>query len=115
MKKIGSSNEFVMGKDIPWETVGEGVKRQILGYDDSLMLVNVKFEEGGVGVMHQHYHAQVTYVHSGKFKVTIGNQTKVLEGGDSFYIPPNVMHGAICLEEGFLIDTFSPIREDFME
>jgi hypothetical protein len=25
-----------------------------------------------------------------------------------------VMHGAICLEDGILIDVFSPIREDFM-
>lgn len=114
MKTFGSSKEFISGKDIEWETVGEGVQRQIMGYDDKLMLVNVKFEKGGIGVMHQHYHSQVTYVVSGKFKVTIDDKTTVLEGGDSFYIPPNVMHGAVCLESGYLIDTFSPIREDFM-
>ncbi|SHJ07308.1 cupin domain-containing protein [Aquimarina spongiae] len=115
MKSFGSSNEFVSGKEIEWEQVGEGVHRQIMGYDDKLMLVNVKFDKGGIGVMHQHYHSQVTYVVSGKFEVTIGEEKKVLTTGDSFYIPPNVMHGAICLESGFLIDTFSPIREDFME
>ena len=38
-----------------------------------------------------------------------------LKTGDSFYIPPNVLHGAICTEAGELIDVFSPIREDFME
>lgn len=114
MKTFGSSKEFILGKNIEWETVGEGVQRQIMGYDDKLMLVNVKFEKGGIGVMHQHHHSQVTYVVSGKFKVTIGDETMVLEGGDSFYIPSNVMHGAICLESGYLIDTFSPIREDFM-
>ncbi|TPN82243.1 cupin domain-containing protein [Aquimarina algicola] len=114
MKKFGSSKEFISGNDVQWETVGEGVQRQIMGYDDSLMLVNVKFDKGGIGVMHQHYHSQVTYVVSGEFKVTIGDETKILKGGDSFYIPPNVMHGAICLESGVLIDTFSPIREDFM-
>ena len=65
--------------------------------------------------MHKHYHAQVTQVVSGSFKVTIGDETKVLNDGDAFYIPPNVMHGAICLEDGILIDVFSPIREDFME
>ena len=115
MKSFGSSKEFVLGKEIEWEKVGEGVHRQIMGYDDKLMLVNVKFNKGGIGVMHQHYHSQVTYVMSGKFEVTIGEEKKVLTAGDSFYIPPNVMHGAICLESGFLIDTFSPIREDFME
>ena len=35
--------------------------------------------------------------------------------GDSFYVPPNTVHGAVCIEEGELIDVFSPIREDFME
>ena len=114
MQKFGASKEFLLGDEIEWEVVAEGVKRKIMGYDDTLMLVNVHFEKGGVGQMHNHYHAQVTYVVSGKFEMTIGKETKILKGGDCFYIPPHVMHGAICLESGVLIDTFSPIREDFM-
>ena len=104
-----------MGDEVAWETVGEGVRRQIMGYDDKIMLVNVEFDKGGVGPMHQHYHSQVTYVISGQFDLTIGEETKRMKGGDAFYIPPNVMHGAICVEKGVLIDVFSPIREDFME
>ena len=104
-----------MGDEIAWETVGEGVRRQIMGYDDRIMLVNVEFEKGGIGPMHQHYHSQVTYVISGQFDLTIGEETRRMKGGDAFYIPPNVMHGAICIEKGVLIDVFSPIREDFME
>ena len=115
MKSFGSSKEFNFGKDIQWDEVGDGVRRQIMAYDDTIMLVNVEFKKGGIGQMHKHYHAQVTQVVSGSFKVTIGDETKVLNGGDAFYIPPNVMHGAICLEDGILIDVFSPIREDFME
>lgn len=114
MKTFGSSKEFLIGDEIAWETVGEGVQRQIMGYDDNIMLVNVKFAKGGIGPMHEHYHSQVTYVVSGKFEMTIGKETKILKSGDSFYIPPHVMHGAICLENGILIDVFSPIREDFM-
>ena len=104
-----------MGEEIAWETVGEGVRRQIMGYDDRIMLVNVEFEKGGIGPMHQHHHSQVTYVISGQFDLTIGEETRRMKGGDAFYIPPNVMHGAICIEKGVLIDVFSPIREDFME
>lgn len=114
MKKFGSSDKFNYGKNITWDKVGEGVQRQIMAYDDTIMLVNVEFKKGGVGTMHKHYHAQVTQVISGSFEVTIGDETKILNGGDAFYIPPNVMHGAICLEDGVLIDVFSPIREDFM-
>jgi len=39
----------------------------------------------------------------------------VLNAGDAFYIPPNVLHGAICREAGVLIDVFSPMREDFIK
>lgn len=115
MKTFGASKEFISGEQLEWETVGEGLKRKIMGYDDKIMLVKVHFEVGAVGVMHEHYHSQVTYVESGSFDVTIGEETKTLVGGDSFYIPPHVMHGAICTKAGVLIDVFSPIREDFME
>lgn len=115
MKKFGSSEAFLLGDEIPWEVVGEGVKRKILGFDDTIMLVNVSFEKGGIGLPHEHYHAQVTYVVSGKFEMTIDGVTKILKAGDSFYVAPHVWHGAVCLEDGVFIDVFSPIREDFMK
>lgn len=114
MKTFGSSKEFIFGDDIEWEVIGQGLKRKIMGYDDKIMLVKVHFEVGAVGVMHEHYHSQVTYVESGEYKLTIGGVTKTVKGGDSFYIPPHVMHGVICTKAGVLIDVFSPIREDFM-
>lgn len=114
METFGASKEFLFGNEIEWETVAEGVQRQIMGYDDQIMLVNVKFDKGGIGQMHEHYHSQVTYVVSGTFELTIGGETKTVKGGDAFYIPPHVLHGAVCTEAGVLIDVFSPIREDFM-
>ncbi|MCL4123189.1 UNVERIFIED_CONTAM: hypothetical protein GTU68_025888 [Idotea baltica] len=86
-----------------------------MGYDDKIMLVKVHFDKGGIGYKHEHHHSQVTYVESGSFDFSIGDETITVHGGDSVYIPPHVMHGAICTESGILIDVFSPIREDFME
>lgn len=57
----------------------------------------------------------MTYVISGEFELTIGDEKKTLKCGDAFYIPPHVLHGALCTELGVLIDVFSPIREDFFE
>ena len=114
MQTFGSSKEFLIGDDIAWETVGEGVKRKIMGYDDKIMLVQVSFKKGSIGPKHEHHHSQVTYVVEGKFELTVGEETKILKAGDGFYIPPHVMHGALCLDDGMLIDVFSPIREDFM-
>jgi len=106
---------FIENKEIPWEEVDKGMKRKIMAYDDKLMVVKVEFEKDGVGVLHQHYHSQITHVESGKFEVQINGEKRILVAGDAFYIPPNVMHGAVCLEAGVLIDVFSPMREDFIE
>ena len=106
---------FIENKEIPWEEIDKGMKRKIMAYDDKLMVVKVEFEKGGVGALHQHYHSQITHVESGKFEVQINGEKRVLAAGDAFYIPPNVVHGAICLEAGVLIDVFSPMREDFIE
>lgn len=101
--------------EMPWENVGEGVNRQIMAYDGQLMMVKVKFDKGAVGAMHEHYHSQATYVVSGKFELTIGDEVKVIEAGDGYYVAPDVLHGCVCLEPGILIDTFSPVRADFLK
>lgn len=100
---------------LKWEAVDAKIQRQVVGYDDKIMMVNVKFDKDGIGVMHYHPHTQVTYVAEGKFEVTVGDETKIVKKGDSFFIPSNVMHGVICVEEGMLIDVFSPMREDFLK
>lgn len=99
---------------IEWEQMSEKVKRKIMCYDDKIMLVKVHFQKGGIGPVHKHHHSQTTYIESGVFEVEIGGTKKILKGGDSFYIPGDVMHGAVTLEEGILIDVFSPMREDFL-
>ena len=109
------SKEFQFENEIPWEDVGNGVQRQIYGYDDRVMLVKAKFEKGGVGTLHQHPHSQVTYVESGVFEMTIGDEKKIIRKGDGYYVPPHVIHGCVCLEAGMLIDAFTPYREDFLK
>lgn len=106
---------FFENKSINWETIDENIERQIVGYDQSVMMVNVRFKKDGIGAMHYHIHSQVTYIAEGKFEVTINKETKLLQKGDSFYVAPNLEHGVVCLEDGLLIDVFSPMREDFIK
>jgi len=112
---IIKGNAFFIAAENSWQPAGKGIKRQITGYDVSLMTVKVAFETGAVGVLHQHYHSQTSYVASGKFEVTVNGEIQVLQAGDAFYAAPNVWHGVLCLEAGMLIDSFSPIREDFLK
>ena len=109
------SANFIFEAETPWEDAGGGVVRQILGYNDNIMMVKVKFKKGQEGSMHSHPHSQVTYVASGKFEFTVGGVTKIVEAGDALYKQPGIEHGCVCLEDGILIDCFNPMRETFLK
>jgi quercetin dioxygenase-like cupin family protein len=85
------------------------LKRQVVKKDGTVPVM------GAVGTMHEHYHSQATYVASGKFELTIGDEKRILEAGDGYYVAPDELHGCVCLEAGILIDTFSPMRADFLK
>jgi quercetin dioxygenase-like cupin family protein len=109
-----TSPEFIFAESTRKEDLGNGISRQILGYNQELMLVKVWFSEGAVGYIHKHKHSQVTYVESGEFDVNIGGVIKRMKAGDCTYMPPNVEHGSVCIQAGVMIDTFSPKRDDFL-
>lgn len=108
------SDNFQYEREMKWENAGEGVVRQIMAYNDDLMMVKVKFETGAVGTPHTHPHTQATYVASGVFEFTTDGETKIVRPGDDVYMKPGVLHGCKCLEAGVLIDIFSPMRKDFL-
>ena len=110
------SNEavFLHAADTPWNVLGAGVRRQILGTTSDLMLVRVDFERGAVGAVHNHPHRQVTWVAAGRFRVQVGTEFRELTQGDCFLAHANVPHGVEALESGTLIDVFTPMREDFL-
>ncbi len=108
------SKEFQFENEVPWENPVPGIQRQVYGYDDKIMLVKAKFEKDAVGALHQHHHSQVTYVESGVFEMTIGEEKRTIKAGDGYYVPPNTLHGCVCKAPGLLVDVFSPLREDFL-
>ena len=109
------SEKYILTEHMDWEELGGGVSRKMLGYDNQIMMVLVKFENGALGSPHAHFHTQATYCVSGKFEFEIDGVKQIVKAGDGVYIEPNLVHSALCLEEGMLIDTFSPVREDFLD
>lgn len=108
------SKAFAFSAEIEIEDLGGGISRQILAYEDSLLLAKIWFESGSVGYIHSHPHAQITHVVSGSFMATVDGVESILSAGDSYYAAPNVAHGITCIEKGTIIDSFSPVREDFL-
>ena len=92
-----------------------GVTRRIIARGGELMAVHVSFEKGAVGSIHKHPHEQVSYVVSGSLEYYEGGKKCVIRTGDSYFVPANVEHGVVALEDSVLLDIFTPQREDFLK
>jgi quercetin dioxygenase-like cupin family protein len=96
-----------------------GPKRnRYLGHTDKLMMVVIDFDDGPStrpDPPHAHPHEQISYVVEGEIIVHIGDESTRLGPGDIFTVPPDMPH-AIQLLTGHarLVDTFTPLREDFL-
>ena len=106
---------FTFINDTELVDLGGGVKRQILSHAEDMMAVRVIFDKGAVGAIHTHPHSQISYVLKGKFEANIGGEIKIITVGDSYYTKPDLPHGVVCLEEGELLDVFTPERKDFLK
>ena len=109
-----NTTSFQQEEDRSWIPVDPGVERMIMGYNRDLMMVKVRFQKNAVGALHSHKHVQSTYIAEGVFEVIIGEQSSVLQAGDTYFVQPDLVHGVVCKEEGLLIDVFHPFREDFL-
>ncbi|MFV0504959.1 MAG: cupin domain-containing protein [Lachnospirales bacterium] len=108
-------NNFNYNNEIETKDLGNGVKRKIMAYSDNIMMVEMSFQKDAVGTLHSHPHEQVTYILEGEFEFTVGEQKKIVKKGDVLYKQPNIIHGAVAITDGLLIDVFTPAREDFLE
>ncbi|WP_330998941.1 cupin domain-containing protein [Mangrovicoccus algicola] len=106
---------FFYGKDHELEDLGGGIRRRMAAFNDNAMCVEVHFDTGAVAALHSHPHEQISYVVSGVFEFEIGGEKKIVRAGDTTYKQPGIEHGATCLEEGMLLDFFTPHREDFVK
>lgn len=98
----------------PVHSPNPGIRRQVLAEAPAQMVVSFRFETGATGALHSHPHVQSTFVAKGRFEFYRGGEAHLLQPGDSLVIPSGVEHGCKCLEEGELIDVFSPRRDDFL-
>lgn len=115
MSKAGQKGKrWVFHQDAEVESGGPGVEKRVLAYTDNLMCVENRFQKGAVGKLHSHPHTQLTYVAQGEFSFTIGEVTRIVRKGDTLLKENGIVHGCTCLEEGVLVDIFTPMREDFL-
>lgn len=109
------NKQVVFHSDAESVNCADGIIRRVKAYSKDLMCVENEFETGAVGALHSHPHTQITYVVSGKFKFTVGDNEYVVKAGDTLLKTDGVIHGCVAIEGGILLDIFNPMREDFVK
>lgn len=93
------------------------LKRKVI-HLDHLMVTVIEFSNGPMAQPdppHKHSHEQITYVASGSLRLFIEEREYLLHEGDVFKIESNLNHCIQTLTERVtLVDSFSPLREDFI-
>lgn len=85
-------------------------------YGENLMLSRVELQEGAVIPLHDHPHEQGGIVLEGQLELTIGDDTRILQAGQMYIIPPNMPHRAAAHNgPAVALDVFSPVREDYAQ
>ena len=102
-------------EDAEIQQAAPGVVRRLLAYTGEAMCVENVFETGAVGSLHSHPHTQITYIVSGRFQFTVGDQTYEVKAGDTLLKKDGVIHGCVALEGGVMLDFFNPMRDDFVK
>ncbi len=110
----GERKMIVHNEEVQAVNCEPGVTRKILSYSEELMMTEVSFEKGARGNEHKHPHRQITYVAKGEFEFNMDGEVHVVRQGDSILIPGDMLHGVHALEEGILVDIFTPMRKDFL-
>lgn len=99
--------------------VRDGVSRRLI-HTDNLMMAVINFDNGPweePEPSHSHIHEQVTYVAEGEIIFFCeGEEEKHLAAGDMFAVPSGKRHTIQLLSASAkLIDSFTPIREEFLK
>jgi len=104
---VAASNQEAMS------TPEQGLRRQVMSYSPSIMLVRHTMVQGWVGARHRHPHEQLVYIVRGRIRFQHAGGTFDVGPGNSFLVPGNVEHQASALEDSEVLDVFTPMRQDY--
>lgn len=103
--------------DVPVEHVTPKMQRRLV-YGEKVMIARMQFKDGFLVPLHDHENEQITQVISGTIRFWFGankEQQLDLNAGESVVIPAHVPHEALMIGDVEEIDTWAPIRKDWLD
>lgn len=105
---------YFINEEIALTKVNDQINRKIVAHGGDMMIVEVHFQKGAIGSLHEHFHEQVSYCIKGKLEFDVNGDKCIIGAGDSVFMPKDSLHGCVALEDTVLLDIFTPQREDFL-
>ena len=108
--------KFFRWSDMPKERVTDQISRRLVT-GERMMLAHVYLDKGAIVPQHSHHNEQLTWILEGALHFWIGeaqDEEIVVRAGEVLWIPSNVPHKALALEDTLDVDVFSPPREDWL-
>lgn len=106
---------FAKRTDRPSVTTDTGTTLTLLASDDNLTMIRSEMPAGRIKKPHQHAAVQAYLIVSGKMELQVGEESMILEAGDSCIVPSMVPHGAKILEPTTEIEIFHPARPELVK
>ena len=100
--------------DIPSEPITASIARKYIT-GDRVTVAQFELKRGGVVPRHSHESEQVSMVLSGALRFVIDGRDVVVRAGEVLQLPSWLEHEVHVLEDTFVIDVFSPVRQDWLD
>ncbi|MDA4114514.1 MAG: cupin domain-containing protein [Thaumarchaeota archaeon] len=112
-----NSAGFWSDKAESWHDFMPGVRRRILVNNSAATAALYKMNRGAEVPLHSHPQAQYGVCIEGAGVFKVGDKSWTMKKGDSYYIPPSVIHGLKIdpNADTTLVEFFTPIRRDFLK
>ncbi|MDZ4763193.1 MAG: cupin domain-containing protein [Chloroflexota bacterium] len=104
---------FVTPNDARQVEMRPGVHRRTMGTTDEVMLCEFLLQREANVQPHSHINDQVGYVVYGRIAFTVGDETRILQPGDSYAVPGGIVHSSRAEIDTLLVEVFSPPRDEY--
>lgn len=99
-------------KDLPGRELIPGYWGKFV-HGETMTAAHWDIKAGNQVPEHTHPHEMIVNLVEGRFEMTIGGETRMMEPGDVAIVPSNVPHSALAITDCRAIDVFSPRREEY--
>jgi quercetin dioxygenase-like cupin family protein len=98
---------------LPAEQLNHLISRQMLNGENATV-ARLLLKRGAIVPRHFHVSEQFSLILEGKLRFVFDDQEIVVGAGEILFIPANVPHSAVAVEDTVDVDFFAPRREDWI-